>query len=142
MQTGQAISVDSLAIGGVGAPNDSLLVSPSTSASQTYLPFRASKSSTSFYVEYRQASLNFPELNDTLTFDYEARPYFASEECGAMYHYLITRFSYTTHLIDSVAVTDSLITNIDRESIKIYFRTSTTPNGEERQNQKAYVVEK
>ena len=41
-----------------------------------------------------------------------------------MYHYRITAYTYTTHLIDSVAVTDSLITNIDRETIQIYFRTA------------------
>ena len=41
-----------------------------------------------------------------------------------MYHYLITDYAYTTHLIDSVAVTDSLITNIDHETIQIFFRTA------------------
>lgn len=42
-----------------------------------------------------------------------------------MYHYKVTRFTYTRHLIDSVAMTDSLITNVDRETIKIFFRTAS-----------------
>lgn len=48
-----------------------------------------------------------------------------------MYHYLITSFTYTRHLIDSVAVTDSLITNIDIESIQIFFRTSDPDEGDD-----------
>ena len=40
-----------------------------------------------------------------------------------MYRYTITRLSYTQHLIDSVAVTDSLVTNTDIKRLKIYFRT-------------------
>lgn len=41
-----------------------------------------------------------------------------------MYHYRITRVSHTTQLLDSVGVADSLITNIERETIGLYFRTS------------------
>ncbi len=63
-------------------------------------------------------------VEDRITFYYEAHPWFASEECGAMYHYRITRVSHTTQLLDSVGVADSLITNIERETIGLYFRTS------------------
>ncbi len=122
--SGKSISVDSLEIGGVGAPNDSLLCDVSQTLSSLYLPFRAMHSSTSFYIHYAQRGLDYPELNDTLTFDYDSQPYFASEECGAMYHYRITRFTYTRHLIDSVGISDSLINNVDIERIRIYFRTS------------------
>ena len=125
MSTGGKITPDSIAVEGVGAPNDSLLLSPGARVSQLYLPFRSTKPTTSFCFQYRQKSLNFPEIYDTITFDYDAIPYFASEECGAMYHYKVTRFDYTRHIIDSVAMTDSLITNIDRETIQIFFRTAT-----------------
>lgn len=124
MSTHQAVTPDSIAIGGVGAPNDTLLLGPGSRATQVYLPFRSTAPQTEFYIQYKQKALDYPWLTDTLRFVYTATPYFASEDCGAMYHYLITGFSYTTHLIDSVAVTDSLITNIDRETIQIYFRTS------------------
>ncbi|MDE5664946.1 MAG: hypothetical protein K2I31_03285, partial [Duncaniella sp.] len=103
---------------------DTLLLGPGSRVSQLYLPFRSTKSSTEFYFQYKQKALDFPWLVDTLKFDYVATPYFASEDCGAMYHYRITAYSYTTHLIDSVAVTDSLITNIEHETIQIYFRTA------------------
>lgn len=122
----KSISIDSLEIGGVGAPNDSLLCDVSQRLSQIYLPFRAMHSSSSFYIHYAQRALDYPELNDTLTFYYDSQPYFASEECGAMYHYNIVRLTYTHHLIDSVGISDSLINNVDVERIRIYFRTSSS----------------
>ncbi|MCM1254989.1 MAG: DUF6452 family protein [Duncaniella sp.] len=125
ISTGDKVTPDSIAVEGVGAPNDSLLLAPNKKVSELYLPFRSTKSTTSFCIQYRQSSLNFAELYDTLTFNYKTIPYFASEECGAMYHYLITSYSYTRHIVDSVALVDSLITNVDRETIQIYFRTST-----------------
>lgn len=131
MQTGSSISPDSIAVGGVGAPNDTLLLGPGSRVSQLYLPFRSTSPETEFYFRYKQQALDYDWLVDTIRFSYEATPYFASEDCGAMYHYLITSFSYTTHLIDSVAVTDSLITNIDRETIQIYFRTAQPDEGDE-----------
>lgn len=118
------IVIDSLAIGGVGAPADTLLLRPNGNAGQVYLPFRATANETQFYIKYQRKELDYPELYDTLSFTYTSVPYFASEDCGAMYHYNITRLDYTTHLIDSVGIVDSLITNLERETIRIFFRTA------------------
>lgn len=118
------VSLDSVGVYGVGAPGDSLLLSPGTSASQIYLPLNASAASTSFVFTYRGPGLDNPLLNDTLTFVYDAVPYFAGEECGAMYVYDITRLDVTDHLIDSVGLLDRHITNVDIESLKIFFRTA------------------
>lgn len=122
--TGEAISIDSVAIGGIGAPADSLLYDGSGAISQLYLPLRATRSSTSFRFTYLQSDLAAYGLNDDITLDYTSQARFISEECGAMYDYRITRCAYTTTLIDSVAVVDSLITNIDAVRLKIYFRTA------------------
>lgn len=119
------IMVDSIWVYGVGAPGDSML-NTSVRASSVYLPFRGDKPSTSFAFRYLQRGLDYPELIDTITFDYESEPRFVSEECGAMFFYRITKMSHTTHLIDSVAITDSLINNFDTERIKVFFRTSET----------------
>lgn len=127
---GKAISVDSVQIGGVGAPNDSLLLQGGR-ASQVYLPLRAVKEVTSFYFHYTQKALDNDAFNDTITFGYKSIPYFASVDCGALYRYRISHMSYTRHLIDSVAIIDSLITNLDRETVKIYFRTKSSEEEEE-----------
>lgn len=118
--------LDSVAIGGVDAPSDSLLVFPGQSTMSAYLPFRFDKSSTSFFIhyEYREQGLDDPRLNDTITFHYTSRPYFASEECGALFVYEINRVDYTRHLIESVVITDSVVTNVDMERIRVYIRTS------------------
>lgn len=120
------ISVPGIEIGGVGAPADSLLLKSSGSQQQVYLPLRAAHDVTKFFIHYTQPGLDDPALNDTLTFTYTATPYFASEECGAMYHYRISHLGYTRHLIDSVGMTDSLVTNVEREQIRIFFRTVET----------------
>lgn len=122
--TGSAVSIDSVDIGGVGAPDDSLLHHTGVTVSEIYLPFRSAKKVTSFYFHYTQYNISSDEYNDTITFHYDSEPYFASEECGAMYRFRITDVVYTRHLIDSVGVTDSLITNIDFQRIKIFMRTS------------------
>jgi len=122
--TGSGITVDSLQVGGVGAPHDSLLLA-SGGASSLYLPFRSTTDATSFYFRYTQKIFEEYGITDTITFRYTSMPYFASEECGAMYRYRITEVTTTTNLIDSVGITDSLITNLDIERIKIYFRTAS-----------------
>lgn len=124
-ETGKSIELDSLEIGGIGAPNDSLLYDASLKLSVIYLPFRSAAQQSSFYIHYAQKALSNPALNDTISFSYTSSPRFISEECGAMYFYHITSMSYTRHLIDSIAITDSTITNVDLERIEIYFRTGS-----------------
>ncbi len=124
--TGAAVSLDSLEIHGIGAPGDSMLYTPGRPISEAYLPFRSTAPSSAFCFHYCNKALSDPALNDTLTFDYTATPYFAGEECGAMYRYHIHRLGYTTHLIDSVAIEDSLITNQAVQQIHIYFKVATS----------------
>lgn len=124
------ISLDSLQITGIGAPGDSVLLAAGTSQSVVYLPMRSAQTSTAWCLSYKWKDTDFPQLNDTITFQYTAQPYFASAECGAMYRYHVRSFTYTTHMIDSVKMTDSLITNNDAEQIQIFFRTAEEEGGE------------
>jgi hypothetical protein len=124
--TGSQITLSGLELGGVGAPGDSLLILAGESCSQVYLPFRDGVTSTSFYIRYSQEGINSAAYNDTITFVYNSEPYFASSECGAMYKYQILEATTTHHLIDSIAVTDPIITNVDLERIKLFFRTSSS----------------
>lgn len=125
-ESGEPIALDSLDIGGVGAVDDSLLVKAGQTVSSVYLPLRSQKEFTEFFIHYAYPALGLddPELNDTIGFTYTSEPYFASEECGAMYRYKVTRLDHTFHLIDSVVLADSLITNVDLERLRIYFKVT------------------
>jgi len=120
--TGQAISVDGFDIAGVGAPHDSILYEQGAARSEIYLPFRSDAGSTAYTFTYHADSIT--TITDRIEFTYTSEPFFASEECGAMFTYRITGLTYTRNLIDSVAITDSLITNTNSQRIHIYFRTS------------------
>lgn len=122
--TDEEITLDSLTIAGVNAPGDSILGHAGSRVSQIYLPMRPNNNSVKWCFSYKWKHLDDPRLNDTLTIDYNSQPYFASEECGAYFRYSITGIKVTDHLIDSVTVVDSLITNIDRVYLNIYFRTA------------------
>lgn len=129
--TAEGISVDSVGIVGLDSPGDSAIVRPGAAHSSVYLPMNPAAASTSWVISYRQKDIDYPEFNDTLTFVYESVPYFASEECGAMYYYDVTAIECTDHLIDSVRMTSRLITNADIETIKIFFRTATAEGGQQ-----------
>ena len=116
------IALDAIDIYAAGAPNDSLILGAGSRATQVYLPFTPAASQIRWAIDYRQENLE--GLSDTITFNYESLPYFASDECGAMYYYRITNTEWTSLFIDSVLVVEPLISNIERERIRIYFRTN------------------
>lgn len=121
------ISLNIIEISGVDVPGDSILLAGGTAASSIYLPMRSTKNETAWCLHYTQENISMPELNDTVSFVYDSEPYFASVECGAMYRYNIKEVRNTTHLLDSVTVLDSLITNVDRSYFRFYFRTAPEP---------------
>jgi len=112
---GNAVTVSNLTVYGIGAPNDSVIID-NTSASQVYMPFRLSTNSCQYVLNYNTEGID----NDTITFNYEAIPYFESHECGAMYNFKITSTSHTTNAIDSITIPNPMITNDDVVSIKIH----------------------
>ncbi|MCC8117589.1 MAG: DUF6452 family protein [Bacteroidales bacterium] len=129
--TGSSITVDSVEIYGLGMSEDDPLSAAGERISALYLPMRSTQSTTGWVFSYKWAYLDSSIYNDTIVFDYTSTPRFASEECGVIYDYHITQFSYTKHLIDSVVVSDSLITNIDTERIHVYFRTASEDESDE-----------
>lgn len=132
--TERIMSLDSIDFGGVGAPNDTLLVKSGEVVTSLYIPFRFEQESTSFFIRYNYTAqgLDNPAFNDTITFRYITTPYFASEECGAFFVYTIAGVDYTHHLIDSVAIVDSVISNVDMERIKVFIRTADASESEDK----------
>ena len=131
-QTLQPVTIQNISVGAVNAPNDSLLIEAGN-ASKLYLPFNIGENTTTFFIRYLDEGLNNPRYFDTVTFNYNRIPYFASEECGAMYQYEVVSYTHTSHHIDSVSVPRPVINNIDRESIQLFFRTFDTNQEEDEQ---------
>ncbi len=121
--TQKAVALKDIELGGVGAPHDSLLIDARATASEVYLPLRHTSTSTSFFIRYLDTYIDLSASYDTITLTYTSTPYFASEECGAIYRYNIRSLHHTTHFIDSIALLDSLIDNTDRQKMHIYFTT-------------------
>lgn len=114
---GAEATIATLTAYGIGAPGDSVLTN-NESVSQLYLPLRVNVTATQFVLDYNTDGVD----NDTLTFNYVPIRYFASKDCGAMYRFRVETYSFTRHAVDSVAITDSLITNVDKEYIKIFMQ--------------------
>ena len=127
---GQAITLDSLQIHGVGAPGDSILYKAGENLRQAYLPMRSTQEQTVWCFSYKWKALDNPALNDTVTIDYTTQPYLAGDECGAMYRYTIKNVRHTGHLIDSIKVVQPHVTNLGDPNLTIYFRTEGGGDGQ------------
>lgn len=124
MSTKTQVTVDSLEITGIGAMGDSILYGPSSRVSTVYLPMPALEDKVRWRIAYMQKALAEYGVADTITMEYTRTPWFAGEECGAMYKYTITKMAYTRNVVDSVALVDSVVVNVDKANLAVYFRTS------------------
>lgn len=121
------VSLQSVEIYGIGAPNDSILYTTQT-LSEAYLPFRIWDESTSYVIRYVGAIPDSiaqarPDLvpKDTITFHYKPREWFVSPSCGAMYFFDMEGVDHSDILIDSISTTE-VITNENIANIKIFFK--------------------
>lgn len=112
------ISLDSISIYGLGAPEGAMLADTASGLSQIILPFDIQTDQSSFAISYDAL-----HIADTITFSYTRQPYFVSSECGVIYKYIMRDILHTNNLIDSVKCPDGVITNATGENIKIYFKT-------------------
>lgn len=113
------VTVSGVSLRGVGAPGDSVYVS-NQAISEAYLPLRATKTSTQWVISVN-TNVNVV-VSDTLTIDYTSSPYFASAECGAMYKFNINGVAATHNIIDSIALVQPVVTNVNVESLRVYFK--------------------
>jgi len=66
--------------------------------------------------------ISFDSYIDTLTFFHETRLKYASMETGFYFDYKLDSIAFTHTRIDSILITDSLITTKWNENIKLYIR--------------------
>lgn len=120
---GEAVAIDSLEIGGVKAPHDTLLNSSMRAISTIYLPLRSASDRAAYFIRYCRSDLAALGVTDTVWISYTSRTEFVSEECGINYLYDITSCTSTHYLIEKVEVTDPTISSSATPSVLIYFHT-------------------
>ncbi|MFG6391468.1 MAG: hypothetical protein K1V76_04035 [Candidatus Amulumruptor sp.] len=139
VDTGEAVNVVGVSIGGIGAPNDSLLYDNQT-VQLVYLPLRPDAEVTSFRFHFSSDDTTDPDTgevtpdhthDDIVTFYYSSTPYFEGEECGAILHYFIDRVDFTPdgHIAD-IQLIDPNVTNEHKEYLRIYFHVVAADPGE------------
>lgn len=122
-ETPQQIAVDSLTVFGAGAPGDSIIIDNASNVASVYLPFRIDQNETRFILKYNQKALR--GASDFIQFNYDIVPKFVSAACGVIYEYHINSIEHSHALIDSVTVPEKVITNANRQNIRIYFRVAS-----------------
>lgn len=138
VDTGEPVNVVGVTIGGIGAPNDSLLYNNQTEQ-LVYLPLRPAAEVTSFRFHFSSDDITDPDTgevtpdhthDDIVTFYYSSTPYFDGEECGAIQHFHIDRVDHTPdgHIVD-IDVLDPYVTNEHKEYLRIYFRIADPDEG-------------
>jgi hypothetical protein len=60
-------------------------------------------------------------FTDTIKFNYTRQLFLLSYECGFMYNYTITDIQNTHNIIDTITITERLISTADAENLRILF---------------------
>lgn len=84
-------------------------------ATSVELPMSYTEEEDVYYFNYSK------RFADTLWIKHLNYPYFTSMECGTVMHYRITEVRSTNHLIDSVRVVATEVTNTLKKNVKIYY---------------------
>ena len=117
----RAISIDSISVYGVGQKTGAMIVDCGKRVTSLSLPFRNDADTTQYVVQYDMKALAQYGICDTLTFVYTRYPHFISADCGVTFNYRIDHFQYTTHMLDSAALMVEEVTNIDQETLRLYY---------------------
>jgi hypothetical protein len=70
--------------------------------------------------------ISFDSKIDTITFIHQTMQKFASMESGFYFEYKLQSIDYTNNQVDSILITDSLVTKKWNENIKLFLTPSTT----------------
>jgi hypothetical protein len=79
------------------------------------LPLSAANNKSSFLI-------TFDSISDTIIFTHETSMKYASMETGFYNEYKLQSINFTKSRIDSIQITDSLVTKTWHENIKLYLR--------------------
>lgn len=118
----EQISIDSLEVEGIGAPDGKLLSEATPAKSELSLPFRIDSDTTAYVFRNVAGGAN---TTDTVTFIYSRTPRFVNVECGVSYLFDIRKITCSGTLIDSVTCPNGFIDNTNSQNLRIYFKVNT-----------------
>lgn len=95
-----------------------VLLNQKPSAGKLELPLSFTAVRDTFFLRYSA------RLADTIWVEHQNLPYFSSMDCGTVMHYKLTEIASTHHLIDSIQIVNSEVTNTLKENVKIYYTLS------------------
>ena len=115
------LSVDSILVYGVGQKNNEYIVSNGKDITLLSLPFRNDSDTTQYVIKYEMQALAKQNICDTLTFIYTRYPHFISADCGVAFYYDMKEVQYTQYMLDSAAIVVDEVTNVDQETMRLYY---------------------
>lgn len=95
-----------------------VLLNQKPNAGKLELPLSFTAVRDTFFLRYSA------RLADTIWVEHQNLPYFSSMDCGTVMHYKLTEIASTHHLIDSIQIVNSEVTNTLKENVKIYYTLS------------------
>lgn len=95
-----------------------VLLNQKSGADKLELPLSFTAVRDTFFLRYSA------RLADTIWVEHQNLPYFSSMDCGTVMHYKLTEIASTHHLIDSIQIVNSEVTNTLKENVKIYYTLS------------------
>jgi hypothetical protein len=95
-----------------------VLLNQKPGAGKLELPLSYTAVRDTFFLRYSA------RLADTIWVEHQNLPYFSSMDCGTVMHYKLTEIASTHHLIDSIQIVNSEVTNTLKENVKIYYTLS------------------
>lgn len=111
------VSVDSLTVRGINAPNDSIWSMPDERKTQLYLPFKIDSDTTEYLFSINMSGMS---MSSTVKFIYSRTPRFTDASCGVSYIFDIKKIECSGSLIDSVTCPTGFIDNRNIENLRIY----------------------
>ena len=115
-----AAYTDTLAIYGIKAPNDSLLVD-TVAIKGIALPLKYAGTETTFVFDFiNRAKAGF--VRDTVSVFHQNNVHFISDACGCTMFFTIDSIAYTRHKIDSIAINSKDVINEPKENIQLFFQ--------------------
>ncbi|HLN20056.1 MAG TPA: DUF6452 family protein [Bacteroidales bacterium] len=111
--TKQAVKPDSLTVFGSGMESNRIY-SAQKQLSMARLPLNNLTGFSAFIIRINGRS-------DTLNVNYSSFPHLISKECGYSFNHNVEKISNSYLIIDSIRIINPIVTNENRENIRIYF---------------------